>query len=98
MNRYSFSQVDKRWDGKRVFKSLTYPKIPIDINDLYIITNESMQMDTLAFKYYKDPTLWWVIAQSNNIGTGRMSVPSGIQIRIPHNINSIISEFQALNS
>jgi hypothetical protein len=98
MNRYSFSQVDKRWDGKRVFKSLTYPKIPIDNNDLYIITNESMKMDSLAFKYYKDPTLWWVIAQANNIGNGRLSVESGKQIRIPYNINAIISEFQFLNS
>lgn len=97
MNRYEFTQQDKRWDGKRVYKTLTYPNIPVSDNDLYIITNESTSFDYLANKYYKDPSLWWVIAIANNIGNGRLKVTEGIQLRIPQNIYSIISDFQLLN-
>ena len=48
MNRYQFAIQDKRWDGKRVYKSLLYPKIPVAYNDVYIITNEEMTFDSLA--------------------------------------------------
>jgi hypothetical protein len=98
MNRYSFAEQDKRWDGKRVYKSLLYPVIPVAYNDIYVITNEVSTFDALANKYYKDPTLWWILAQANNLGNGRLSVPAGIQLRIPQNIYNIIGDFKLLNS
>jgi len=98
MNRYSFAKQDKRWDGKRVYKSLLYPTIPVAYNDLYVITNEVTTFDSLANKYYKDSTLWWVLAQANKLGNGKLSVPAGIQLRIPQNINNIIGDFKLLNS
>jgi len=38
------------------------------------------------------------LAQSNNLGNGRLSVPAGIQLRIPQNIYNIIGDFKLLNS
>jgi hypothetical protein len=98
MKRYSNISIQQRYDGKRVYKTTIYPPvIPAD-TDLQVISNESDYLDTLAYKYYGDPTLWWIIANVNNIGKGRMSVASGITLRIPVNINSIINQFNNLNS
>jgi hypothetical protein len=38
-----------------------------------------------------------VIALANNLGKGRMSVPAGLQLRIPSNINAILTQFNNLN-
>lgn len=98
MNRYSISKIDTRFDGKRVYKSVIYPSISVDNSDVYIITNETMYLDTLAHKYYNDTSLWWVIALANNIGKGRLGVPPGMQLRIPGNILKIINDYNLINS
>jgi hypothetical protein len=97
MKRYESTQVTNRFDGKRVYRTTQYPNILPDDTDLIITTCETDYLDTLAFKYYNDPTLWWVIALANNIGKGRMSVEAGLQLRIPTKINDIVSKFIQLN-
>jgi hypothetical protein len=39
----------------------------------------------LAWKYYKDQTLWWIIARANQeyIGCDSLFIEPGIRIRIP---------------
>lgn len=99
MNRYIDNKVNvfNRYDGKRVFKTTRYPKIPIGYNDIYIIADETDYLDSLARKFYNDSTLWWVIAQANGI-KATLKAPTGKQIRIPKNIDSIISRFKRENS
>jgi nucleoid-associated protein YgaU len=97
--RYDKSvNIKKRWDGKRYFGTRLYPNIPVTSSDIYVVTNESDTLDNLAFKYYKNPSLWWIIAQSNNIGKGKLSVPVGLQLRIPTNITTILNNYTSLNS
>jgi hypothetical protein len=98
MKRYSNISTFKRWDGKNVFFTTHYPDIPKADSDLFIISNETDYLDTLAFKYYGDPSLWFLIALANNIGKGRLSVEGGLQLRIPMDLSSILSEFDRLNS
>ena len=98
MRRYNNIPVQNRYDGKRVYKSVIYPPIIPSQTDIQVISNDSDYLDDLAFKYYGDPTLYWIIANANNIGKGRMSVPSGLTLRIPTDINSIIDQFNNLNS
>ena len=98
MNRYSVAQIDTRFDGKRVYKSVLYPAIAVDNSDFYIVTNEEMYLDFLANKYYNDTSLWWIIALANNLGKGRLSVPAGIQLRIPGNIPKIMNDYNLLNT
>lgn len=98
MKRYSNISQFKRWDGKRVYKTTYYPDIPLSDSDLYVVSTEGDYLDILAFKYYNDPTLWWVIALANNIGKGRMSVEPGLQLRIPQDVTTILSEFDKINS
>lgn len=97
MKRYDSTQIFQRWDGKRTYLTTKYPIIQPNSDDAIIITNEGDYLDTLAYTYYNDPTLWWVIALANNLGKGKMSVPPGLQIRIPANINAILVEFNSLN-
>lgn len=98
MNRYSVAKVDTRFDGKRVYKSVIYPSVSVDSSDVYVITNETMYLDTLAYKYYNDPSLWWIIALANNIGKGKLSVPVGLQLRIPGNVLKIINDYNLINT
>jgi nucleoid-associated protein YgaU len=97
--RYDKSvNIKKRWDGKRYFGTRLYPNIPVTSSDMYVVTNESDTLDNLAFKYYKNPSLWWIIAQANNIGKGKLSVPVGLQLRIPTNITTILNNYTSINS
>lgn len=98
MERYiqNNNNVFNRYDGRRVFRTTRYPKIPENINDLFIVPSETDYLDSLAYKFYKDSTLWWVIAQANGI-KATLKAPTGMQIRIPQNIQQIILDFRREN-
>lgn len=98
MKRYNDIPLKSRWDGKRTLMTTHYPEIPVMDNDIYIVSNDTDSLDTLAFKYYSDPTLWWIIALANNVGRGRLSVEGGLQLRIPMNVQNILSEYDRINS
>ena len=97
MRRYDNIEIQTRWDGKRVYKSTQYPVIVPQPSDFQVISNESDQLDDLAYKYYSDPTLYWIIARANNLGKGRMSITPGLTLRIPIDFNSIVNEFNRIN-
>lgn len=40
------------------------------------------RLDLLASTYYKDPTLWWVIADTNDVDDP-LDIPIGMKLRIP---------------
>ena len=84
--------------GKNFFGTRIYPVIPQQQSDILYITNETDYLDTLAYKFYKDKSLWWIIANANQLGTGRLSVPVGIQIRIPMELDGILSDYYRINS
>jgi hypothetical protein len=48
MKRYETTKMDKRWDGKRVYKTTYYPIIPAQDSDASIISNEADYLDSLA--------------------------------------------------
>ena len=98
MTRYDSTPIQTRWDGKRVYKTTQYPIIPVQDTDIQVVTNTEDYLDTLALKYYGDPSLYWIIALANNLGKGRLSVPAGLVIRIPIDTSVILSNFNQLNS
>lgn len=97
MKRYDSTQATTRFDGKRVYKTTRYPMIIPSDSDTIVISNDGDYLDSLAYRYYGDPTLWWIIALANNIGKGKLSVPQGLQLRIPTNVNDILVTFHNLN-
>lgn len=99
MKRYNNIRIQTRWDGKRVYKTTAYPVIVLRDTDFYVVSNSEDYLDTLALKYYGDPTLYWIIALSNpGLGKGRLSVPAGLTLRIPVDVSAILGDYNKLNS
>tara|TARA_B100000925_G_C21914071_1_gene432867 strand:+ start:216 stop:527 length:312 start_codon:yes stop_codon:yes gene_type:complete len=101
MNRYSKIPISNNSpinEGKRFYRGVKYPEIPLQVNDIYVITQDKDRYDVLAKRYYGDKTLWWIIAIANpSIMYGTLVPPSGIQLRIPVNISDIIDSYNKLN-
>ena len=90
MSRYRFTKINKSKTSQDRPKS--YPKygttiyqsVPERNDDIFVISTEGDRLDLLAQQFYGDQSLWWFIANSNNIST--MNVPAGTSLRIPNNI------------
>ena len=95
--RYQFTQTDKRYDGKLVYRSTLYPTIPVTEDDIYVTLSQDDYLDSIAKKYYGDESYWWIIAVANNISDGKLSIEVNKQIRIPGNLSSILKNLQSLN-
>ena len=97
MNRYSNTKKKIDKDGKVVYGTTYYPKIPISDSDVFISTVLGTRLDNLAHKYYGDVSLWWVIAKANGI-RGKVSLKTGTLLRIPGNVSEVIGNFRKINN
>lgn len=85
-------------EGKQYYKAKQFPTIPPADNDLYVVTVEGDRLDLLAYTYYQDASLWWVISAINNNSTlGSMFPIPGTQLRIPTDINNVLTIFGNIN-
>ena len=96
-SRYNNTKVKMSRDGKRVLKPTIYPKIPIKDSDVFIYPKFGDRLDNLAYKYYKDTTLWWIIAKANGLDEAHIGLALDEQIRIPIDITPIINELKRLS-
>ena len=96
--RYENSLVKKTRSGKRYLSSTSYPPIPIVSKDIYIITKKGDRLDVIAYLFYKDVRLWWIIAQANHVGKGSFYIEPGFQLRIPMDLKEISNSFKQVNS
>ena len=67
MNRYSNTRKKRDKDGKVVYKTTYYPEISVEDSDVFIRTVFGARLDNLAYQYYGDVSLWWIIAKANGI-------------------------------
>jgi len=88
-SRYKYTKIKLSRDGNRVFKPTLYPKIPIRDSDIFIYPRFGDRLDNLAYKYYNDVSLWWIIAKANNLDVNK-------QIRIPTETESILNDLRDL--
>jgi hypothetical protein len=97
MSRYSITTILKT-DNKSYYKGKRYPNIPLSESDIYVITTDEDRLDLLAYKYYKDISMWWVIAvANNNITKGSLYPYPGTQLRIPTNLTNVLNIFNNYN-
>ena len=97
MARYSQIQIfNTPEDPKRRFINLKYPKITLDSQDIYVYITQGDRYDSLALTFYKDSSLWWIIATANNIHDATFALPDGTQLRIPQQYNKIVNDFRKL--
>jgi len=82
------------------YKNPLYLSIPINTNDIYVITTSGDRLDLLSTRFYNSSQYYWIIALANPNKTnpGSLFIAPGTQIRIPSNLNNILSNFQAVNS
>ena len=105
MNRYSNSNIKHtktnsiRNQGTSYLSRTRYPQIRPSENDIYVITEWGDRFDQLAFQFYGDVTLWWIITTANPNKTGKLSMfcPVGVQLVIPQNLTAIMSDFDKIN-
>ena len=85
---------------KTYYKNIEYPSCPISPKDTYIISKIGDRLDLLAYDFYKDVRLWWIISKANPNKCKRDSfvIDPGLQKRIPNDIRSIYKKFNELNS
>ena len=95
-SRYRYTKIKKNRNGKRVYKPTMYPTIPIRDNDVFIYPKFGDRLDNLAFKYYGDVSLWWIIAKANNLDAAHIGLEVDNQIRIPVDIESILISLKDL--
>jgi len=93
-SRYERNQVQKLKDGREVYRTKIYPNIPLRDSDIYIVTQGGDRLDTLAYQYYGDQSLWWIIATANNIHDAPFAVPDGTILRVPKNYLDIVNKFR----
>ena len=97
-SRYTYSKIQTEKDTKRKYLGSTiYPKIKPTDNDLYLISESSDRLDLLAYKYYGDKSLWWVIAVANNLNNASLYIGEGVQLRIPSNLSQILNDLEKIN-
>ena len=98
MNRYQNIPIIKNSTGTRYYRDNKYPRIPLSVNDIYVITTIGDRFDLLAQQYYGDSSLWWVISIANeNLPQNSLYIPVGSQIRIPTNSAEIVTSYTFLN-
>jgi phage tail protein X len=97
-NRYLNTKTKKdSATGKTYMETTIYPRVSPSDSDIYIITDEGDRLDLLAYKYYGNTNMWWVIASANNINDAVFYVEPGIQLRIPQNIQKIVNDLSTIN-
>ena len=98
-NRYQTIQTVKlNTTGSQYYTNNVYPTIPASDNDYYVITTLGDRFDLLAYSFYKDSSLWWVIASANDLPGDSMFPPIGVQLRIPANPQSVVVNYKQVNN
>jgi hypothetical protein len=99
MNRYQNPIIlDTPYTNRPYYKGKFYPNIPLSESDIYVITTVGDRLDSLAYTYYSDSTLWWVVSMANNnITKGTLYPTPGTQLRIPTNIGSVLDLYNKFN-
>lgn len=69
--------------NKRRYETMLYPAFEIKNTDRYISSTLGDRCDNVAYEYYKDQRLWWVISRANQLPIGSFQIPPGFRIRIP---------------
>jgi hypothetical protein len=98
MTRYDNKTILKTSDGKPYYKGKVYPTIPLSESDIYVVTTIGDRLDYMAYSYYRDSELYWIISvANNNVTKGSLFPIPGTQMRIPTDLNNVLNLFNQSN-
>ena len=95
----NFNANEKDLGGYSYLRAFRYPPIIFSDDDLYVVTTLGDRLDMLAYQFYKDTDLWWIIANANPdvIRRDSLNLKPGLEIRIPQNLQAILEHFKKSN-
>ena len=97
MSRYSEIPV-KRHNSQPVRSTSIYKIFEESSEDYYVISTEGDRFDTLASEYYRDSSLWYIIAAANpTVRRDTMYITPGYQIRIPLPLSKVLTVIEREN-
>jgi len=70
-------------DGFVFWDLLQLPTIVPQTDDTFYTITGSDRIDLLAYKFYGDPILWWVLAAANDLELIPSDFTAGIVLRVP---------------
>ena len=100
-NNYLFSQKSKldSDNKRRYYDSLLDPTIPLSYDDIYVVTTIGDRLDLIAWKYYSNAELWWIIAAANpELRKDSLYLDPGIQLRVPANYDKVLALYKDQNT
>lgn len=84
--------------GSLYYQTNIYPTVQPTDSDYYIITTAEDRLDLIAYDFYQDASLWWVIASANALPGDSIYPPIGVQLRIPVNIQTVLNQYNIQNN
>ena len=94
-SRYENNEIQKLKDGRRVYRTKRMPNIPKKDTDIYVATQDGDRYDTLAYQFYGDSSLHWIIRCANNIHSGDIAPADGTILRIPKYYLEILNKYRS---
>jgi len=91
MGRYDLNTARKLEDGRIVYRTKVTNTIPKSDRDVYIVTQTGDRLDTIAYQFLGDQSLWYIIAKANNIHDPSFAVEDGTTLRIPANYTNYLN-------
>ena len=79
--RYDKIRNEINSDGYWRKETTYYLDIPLNNNDIYVMTQWGDRFDLLSNEHYGTPHYWWYIARANDMKFN--NIPEGTTIRIP---------------
>ena len=90
-SRYSSYVPKKLKDGRIVYRTRIRPAIPLQDDDVYVVTQSGDRLETIALTFLGDQSLWWIIAMANNLHGANIAVADGTILRLPIDYVSVIN-------
>ena len=75
--RYDNRIIETTPQGKPYIKGKQYPNTPLSASDIYVITTVGDRLDLLAYNYYRDVNLWWIISAANTNDLAKQYILQG---------------------
>jgi len=98
-NRYAEARIKENKRNKvKYYKPTLYPDIPEKDSDVIHNVRAGERLDLLAYRYYKDVGLWWVISRANRLDPSNIGLEASSTLRIPIDIADVVRAFRAINA
>jgi len=73
-------------DGIEFWDLNSLPPVPVRDDEIQYTVTFTDRIDLLAYKFYGDPVLWWVLALANSMEILPTDLKPGSVIRVPSSV------------